>query len=87
MNFSMNMRSSPNDAFASEAQSFAEKLARGPPIALQLVKALLNRGADMPLDAALEMEALAFGVVTSSEDIYEGIQAMMEKREPKFKGE
>ena len=76
-----------NDAFASEVQSFAERLARGPPIALQLVKALLNRGADMPLDAALEMEALAFGVVTSSDDIYEGIQAMMEKREAKFKGE
>ena len=76
-----------NDAFETEVRSFAEKLARGPPIAMQLVKALLNRGGDMPLDAALEMEALAFGVVTSSEDIYEGIQAMMEKREPKFKGE
>jgi enoyl-CoA hydratase/3-hydroxyacyl-CoA dehydrogenase len=76
-----------NDAFEAEVRSFAEKLARGPPIAMQLVKSLLNRAADMPLDAALEMEAMAFGVVTSSEDIYEGIQAMMEKREPKFKGE
>jgi len=31
--------------------------------------------------------AAAFGLVTSSEDIFEGIQAMMEKREPKFKGQ
>ncbi len=76
-----------NDAFPDEVKSFAEKLARGPPIAMALIKALLNRGGDMPLDGALTMEAMAFGVVTSSEDIYEGIQAMMEKREPKFKGE
>jgi len=76
-----------NEAFEAEVRAFAEKLAKGPPVAMQLVKALLNRGAEMPLDAGLDMEAMAFGLTTSAEDVYEGIQAFMEKREPKFKGE
>lgn len=76
-----------NDAFASEVRAFAERLAKQAPIAIRLAKVLLNRGGDTPIDAALEMEAMAFGLVASTEDIFEGIQAFMEKREPKFKGE
>jgi len=76
-----------NDAFPSEVRAFAEKLAKQAPIAIRLAKVLLNRSGDMPIDAALEMEAMAFGLVTSSEDLFEGLQAFMEKREPKFKGE
>jgi enoyl-CoA hydratase/3-hydroxyacyl-CoA dehydrogenase len=79
-------RAVTNEAFAMEVRSFAEKLAKQAPIAIRLAKALLNRS-DMPIDAALEMEAMAFGLVSSTEDIYEGLQAFMEKREPKFKGE
>jgi enoyl-CoA hydratase/3-hydroxyacyl-CoA dehydrogenase len=76
-----------NDAFAAGVREFAGKLAKGPPIAMRLAKHVLNRAADIPLDAGLEAEAMAFGHVASTEDIFEGIQAFMEKREPKFKGE
>jgi enoyl-CoA hydratase/3-hydroxyacyl-CoA dehydrogenase len=76
-----------NEAFPAEVRAFAERLAQRAPIAIRLAKALLNRGGDTPIDAALEMEAMAFGLVASTEDIFEGIQAFMEKREPKFKGE
>lgn len=79
-------RAVDNDAFRSAVDELARKLAKGPPIALRLAKDLLNRAVDMPLDAALEAESLAFGIVTSTEDIFEGIQAFMEKREPKFQG-
>ncbi len=77
----------PNEAFAVEVRGFAEKLAKQAPIAIRLAKVLLNRSADTPIDAALEMEAMAFGLISSTEDIYEGLQAFMEKREPKFKAE
>ena len=76
-----------NDAFPSEVRTFAERLAKQAPVAIRLAKILLNRSGDVPIDAALEMEAMAFGLVTSSEDLFEGLQAFMEKREPKFKGE
>ncbi len=76
-----------NEAFAGEVRAFAEKLAKQAPVAIRLAKVLLNRSGDIPIDAALEMEAMAFGLISSTEDIYEGLQAFMEKREPKFKGE
>src|SRR2546425_749069 len=77
----------PNEAFAAEVRGVAEKLAKQAPIAIRLAKVLLNRSADTPIGAALDVEAMAFGLISSTEDIYEGLQAFMEKREPKFKGE
>jgi enoyl-CoA hydratase/3-hydroxyacyl-CoA dehydrogenase len=79
-------KSVDNDAFPAEVRAFADKLAKQAPLAIRLAKILLNRGGDMSMDAALEMEAMAFGLVTSTEDVFEGLQAFMEKREPKFKG-
>ena len=75
-----------NETFEADVRGFAEKLAKQAPVAVRLAKLLLNRGAHAPIDAALEMEAMAFGLVVSTEDIFEGMQAFMEKREAKFKG-
>jgi enoyl-CoA hydratase/carnithine racemase len=76
-----------NEDFAKGVAEFAQELANAAPVAVRLAKLVLNRSADLPTLAALDMEALAFGHVTSTEDVFEGIQAMMEKRDPKFKGE
>jgi enoyl-CoA hydratase/3-hydroxyacyl-CoA dehydrogenase len=76
-----------NEDFAAKVREFASRLARSAPIAYRLAKGVLNRASDMPLEAALEDESLAFGHITSTEDAYEGIQAMLEKRDPKFKGQ
>ena len=76
-----------NEAFEAEWRTFAERLAKGPPVAMQLLKALLNKGAEAPLDAGVVAEAMGFGLLASTDDLWEGIQAYFEKREPKFKGE
>jgi enoyl-CoA hydratase/3-hydroxyacyl-CoA dehydrogenase len=65
----------------------AETLSLGSsPIAAVLAKRLINRGADVPYDSGLEMESMAAGVVYGTEDLKEGISAMLQKRKPDFKG-
>ncbi|MBI4416891.1 MAG: 3-hydroxyacyl-CoA dehydrogenase/enoyl-CoA hydratase family protein [Euryarchaeota archaeon] len=76
-----------NEEFPQRAKEYAAKLAKSAPIAYRLAKTVLNRAADASTDAGLEAESLAFGHTTSTEDVFEGIQALMEKREPKFKGQ
>src|SRR2546422_6447499 len=76
-----------NEAFAAGVREFAAKLARCAPIAYRLAKAVLNHAPDLSTAGALEAESLAFRHVLSTEDVFEGIQAMMEKRDPKLKGQ
>ncbi len=74
------------EAFDEAVADLAGRLARGPPVALRLAKMLLNRSVQGVGEVGLDLEALAFSVVTSTEDLFEGISAFMSKKEPKFKG-
>jgi enoyl-CoA hydratase/3-hydroxyacyl-CoA dehydrogenase len=56
------------------------------PVALVLAKRLLNKGAAVPEEVGLEMEAMAAGVLFGTEDLKEGISAFLGKRKPLFKG-
>jgi enoyl-CoA hydratase/3-hydroxyacyl-CoA dehydrogenase len=75
-----------DDRFEASVAELAGRLAKGPPIALRLAKQLLNAAVSPGAEAGLAMEALAFAMVTSTEDVMEGFQAFLDKREPKFKG-
>ena len=75
-----------NESFEDEVKQFAQYLAEQSPIAMKLVKQCINRGSQVPLDVGLEIEAEAFGILFSTEDLYEGIAAFMAKRKPEFKG-
>ncbi len=86
-NIGLITQSLDNEDFAAKVREFSSRLAKSAPIAYRLAKGVLNRASDMPLEAALEDESLAFGHITSTEDAHEGIQAMLEKRDPKFKGQ
>jgi enoyl-CoA hydratase/carnithine racemase len=76
----------PADKFNETAHQFAVELASKPPVALKVAKALINKGANISIDSALELEREGFGVVASSEDLREGVSAFTEKRKPVFKG-
>ncbi|MBX5320511.1 MAG: enoyl-CoA hydratase-related protein [Candidatus Bathyarchaeota archaeon] len=81
----VNMVVSP-DKFREAVRQFALEIAQKAPVALKVAKALINKGAEISLDAALALEREGFGVVASTEDLQEGVSAFIEKRKPTFKG-
>lgn len=58
----------------------AEKILLNGSYAITLAKKCINSGADMDLSAALELEALSFGIAFSTKDKNEGMTAFLEKR-------
>jgi enoyl-CoA hydratase len=76
----------PADKFREAVRQFALELASKAPVALKVAKALIDKGAEIGLDSALALEREGFGVVASTEDLQEGVNAFTEKRKPVFKG-
>ena len=67
-------------------RALAARIAAGPPGALGLAKALLNRSATTDLPTALGFEAYAQAQAVTSDDHVEGVRAFLEKRPPNFTG-
>ena len=60
-------------------------LAQGPLAVAHCIDAV-DRGLEMPLDDGIAMEASYFGMLSSTADKAEGMQAFLEKRPPRFTG-
>ncbi len=73
------------DDLVAEAEAWAAELATGPPIAQGYVKQVMHGGRG-DNDAGLELEAFAFGQLTQTDDLMEGVTAFLEDREPEFEG-
>ena len=76
----------PGVELIGKAQDMARSIACGPPIATRLAKTMMRRGLSMDLKTSLEMAAVAESITLSSNDHVEGMEALRQKRRPKFKG-
>src|SRR6478609_1069945 len=65
---------------------FIAPLADKSPFMMRLTKMTIDRGLDADIQSLMVMEHLAVGNALQSEDAKEGVQAFLEKREPKRVG-
>lgn len=68
------------------ARKMATRIIKNGPIALRLTLKVVNQGMDTSLDMGCSMESLSAAVLTSTDDMKEGTNAFLEKRNPKFRG-
>ena len=76
----------PNQDLVKCAQELADKLARGPSVALGLAKEAIWRNLSKDLDSALKFEAQSQETCLESEDPREAVKAFLERRNPIFRG-
>jgi enoyl-CoA hydratase len=69
------------------AEAMAKKIIANGPLAVKFTMEAIERGAEMPLQEGLFLEATLFGVTCSTEDMREGTEAFLEKRPAAFKGQ
>jgi 2-oxoglutaroyl-CoA hydrolase len=63
-----------------------DELAALSPLALATAKRVLNLAYEGPLHLGLHVEGLAYGMLRSSHDFREGVEAFLGKRPPRFEG-
>ncbi len=69
-----------------EARRIAREIAAKSPLAVRSAKECILKALETALPVGIDFERKTFNLVFATEDKAEGMQAFLEKREPKFKG-
>ena len=80
-------RAVTNDEFDDVVEEFVEDIVSGPPIALRVAKQTINEGMDSSLETGLSYESRGFAVLATTDDMWEGVAAFRENRDPEFEGQ
>ena len=76
----------PHEELMNKARELAQKMAGGPPIAVELIKKLTWERVRNQMREQLLFESYGQLLCRSTQDHKEAVKAFMEKREPQFKG-
>jgi len=76
----------PHEELDDATCELAEKLAKGPPLAIQASKRAIYDGLEMTLEETLSYTRPVVDRLSATEDHKEGARAFVEKREPNFTG-
>lgn len=79
-------RVTDDDTVLKEAQTFAARLAAGPPLATRMIKRSVYHGLNSDLRTSLDLISSHMGLVATSDDAREALSAMRERRTPTFHG-
>ena len=74
------------ETLTEEVSGIAKKIAANGPFALKAIKRAINRGIEIDLDAALDVELEEYDKVAHSEDATAGMEAFFSKKTPTFTG-
>ena len=77
----------PPGELMQEVRKLAGKIVKNGPIAVRLALEAALRGRSQPLEEGLRHETNLFGLISSTEDMREGLQAFLEKRPAEFRNE
>lgn len=70
----------PADELSAQGLEMARQIAGKGPVAVRLVKELVQRGQDLDLDNACALESDVFGLLFATEDKREGMSAFLDRR-------
>lgn len=76
----------PADQLLAESEQLLRAMLENGPLALRACLEAVDAGLDLSLDAALQLEAGYFGLLSGTPDMREGTQAFLDKRKPSFRG-
>lgn len=76
----------PKERLLPECVRLLGKVRDSAPIAVRFAKEVINRGVNMDLEAAMQLELEAFALTFATKDQKEGMKAFVEKRKAKYVG-
>jgi enoyl-CoA hydratase len=74
------------DELMDKAKEIAHKIMKNAPLSVARAKYSVDRGADLPLDIAIDLESQIWAEMFGTADQKEGMAGFIEKREKSFTG-
>ena len=76
----------PPETLLDDAKTLLRKVTKNGPVAVRMALESIYRGLDTATGEALDYESSLFGLLASTDDMREGMEAFLEKRKADFKG-